>query len=118
VAGFCRCRVGFVGWWNGPGRSYTQVVGTDAEGILEELSVRQHLTPHRPLKDVVAEVVDVTGVCPVAAQRAVAWLALSADQSIGRLRRSELMQLARSMHRFWSESESESAPADAGRPTR
>ena len=79
-------------------------LGTDAEGILHELTTRQHLAPHRPLKDVVADVVGATGVCPAAAERALAWLNLSPDRSVGRLRRSELMQLARSMYRYWMES--------------
>ena len=85
-------------------------MGIDAEDILRELSVRQHLTPRRPLKQVVAETVDVTGACPVAAERAMTWLGLAPELAIGRLRRSELMQLARSMYRFWAES----APADVG----
>ena len=83
-------------------------LGTDAEGILQELTTRQHLTPHRPLRDVVAETISSTGVCPVAADRAIDWLNLSPDRSVGRLRRGELIQLARSMYRFWTES----APAD------
>jgi hypothetical protein len=79
-------------------------LGTDAEGILQELSTRQHLGPHRPLKDVVADTVESTGLCPDAAARALAWLNLSPDRSIGRLRRGELMQLARCMYRYWLES--------------
>ncbi len=79
-------------------------LGTDAEGILAELSTRQHLAPHRPLKEVVADTVEATGVCPDAAARALAWLNHSPDRSIGRLRRGELMQLARCMYRFWLES--------------
>ena len=79
---------------------------TDAAKILDELTTRQHLTPHRPLKDVVTETVDATGVCPGAAERALGWMNLSPDRAIGRVRRSELIQLARSMHRFWQEAAS------------
>jgi hypothetical protein len=85
-------------------------LGTDAEGILEELTTRQHLTPQRTLGEVVAETVESAGVCPDAAKRALTWLNLSPDRSIGRLRRGELIQLARSMYRFWLESVSTSAP--------
>ena len=74
-----------------------------ADGVLKELTVRQHLAPHRPLQEVLAETVEVTGVCPAAAQRALAWLGLPGDRAIGRLRRSELMQLARCMCRFWTD---------------
>jgi hypothetical protein len=79
-------------------------LGTDAEGLLLELTTRQHLAPHRPLKDVLADTAETTGVCPGAAARALGWLNLPPDRSIGRLRRGELIQLARSMYRFWLES--------------
>ena len=96
-------------------------LGTDAEGILHELTTRQHLTPHRPLKDVVAETIAATGVCPAAAERSLDWLNLSPDRSIGRLRRGELIQLARSMYRFWVESLSaapDPAESRAASPSR
>ena len=85
-------------------RTANRPLGTDAEGILHELTTRQHLAPHRPLREVVAETTGATGVCPDAADRALAWLNLAPDRPVGRLRRSELMQLARSMYRFWTES--------------
>jgi len=40
-------------------------------------------------------------ICPDAVAQAVAWLQLDGRQSIGRLRRTELMQVAQSIHRFW-----------------
>ena len=85
---------------------------TDAEAIVHELTTRQHLTPHRALSEIISETVDATGVCPVAAQRALGWMNLSPDRSIGRLRRSELIQLARCMYRFWHET----APHGAASP--
>jgi hypothetical protein len=92
-------------------------LGTDAEGILQELTTRQHLAPHRPLSEVVAETVAAAGVCPAAAERALGWLNLQPDRSIGRLRRGELIQLARSMYRFWMESLSaEHSGAGASNP--
>ena len=36
-----------------------------------------------------------------AIEQALNWLQLDGSQSVGRLRRTELMQLARSIHRFW-----------------
>jgi hypothetical protein len=77
------------------------VVGTDAEGILRELTTRQHLTPHRPLGDVVSEIVKHVSACPAAAEGAMERLELDAARSIGRLRRGELIQLARGMYRLW-----------------
>ena len=84
--------------------------GTDAEGILQELSTRQHLTPHRPLGEAVAEIVEQVGACPEAAARAMSWLELDGSTSIGRLRRSELIQLARAMYRHWSQAVAADAP--------
>jgi hypothetical protein len=78
----------------------------DADRILKELTTRQYLAPHRPLKEVVAETVDATGVCPAAAERALNWINLTPERPVGRLRRSELIQLSRSMYRFWNEAAS------------
>jgi hypothetical protein len=83
-------------------RNAKRVPGTDADGILHELTTRQHLTPHRPLGQVMADLVERTGACPDAAGRALDRLELDRSQSIGRLRRGELIQLARSMYRFWA----------------
>jgi hypothetical protein len=95
------------------------VPGTDADGILRELTTRQHLTPHRPVRQVVAETAERVGACMVAADRALDRLQLDRGRSIGRLRRGELIQLARGMYRLWSralqhETTSTSAAADAG----
>jgi hypothetical protein len=73
----------------------------ERDTMLEALSTRQHLRPHEPLADALANVRDQLGVCPNAIEAALQWLELDPAKSIGRLRRTELMQLARSMHRFW-----------------
>jgi hypothetical protein len=49
-----------------------------------------------------AELVDRVGACPTVADRAMERLELGRDRPIGRLRRGELIQLARSMHRLWA----------------
>lgn len=71
------------------------------EEILKFLTVRQHVRPHRAVRDVLGDVTRATGACPVAVDRAMRWLDLSPDGPVGRLRRTELTQLARSIHRFW-----------------
>ena len=91
-----------------------QVPGTDADGILRELTVRQHLTPHRPLGDAVGDIIERVGACPEAAARAMGRLDLDPSRSIGRLKRGELIQLARGMYRLWSRSlAADSSPADS-----
>jgi hypothetical protein len=82
----------------------------DPQSILSELSTRQYLHPHRPLQQVLADAQRELGFCMGAAQAAIAWLRLDATQAVGRLRRSELIQLARSIHRFWRQALAESVP--------
>ena len=88
------------------------VPGTNADGILRELTTRQHLTPHRPVEQVVAETAERVGVCMVAADRALDRLQLDRSRSIGRLRRGELIQLARGMYRLWARAVALDAAAD------
>ena len=74
-----------------------------AQDILLSLSEWQYLRPHRPLADVVDAAVAKLGVCPDAAQRAIEWLDIDATLPIGRLRATELTQLARCMQRLWDQ---------------
>lgn len=78
-----------------------RAVCASPEEILSFLSTRQFVRPHRSVADVMDELHTTTGACEVAINRAINWLDLNASTKIGRLRRSELMQLARSVHRFW-----------------
>ena len=74
------------------------------EALLSELSTRQYLHPHESLDSALAGVRHELGFCPEAARTAIEWLRLDRSIAVGRLRRSELMQLARSIHRFWRQS--------------
>lgn len=76
----------------------------DAERIVAELSTRQYLNPHRSLGQVLSDARDALGFCPDAAATALSWLKLDPALAVGRLRRGELIQLARSIHRFWRQS--------------
>jgi hypothetical protein len=87
-----------------------------ADELLKDLTTRQHVRPHRPLRDALDDLCRATGACPAAAARATAWLNLSPDKPIGRLRRTELTQLARSIHRFWSAT-NRGEPAVTARPS-
>ena len=73
----------------------------DSDTILEVLTRRQHLKPHVSLKDVLRETIEEVGCCPEAVKRAMEWLQLDWARPIGRLRRTELTQLARSIYRMW-----------------
>ena len=76
----------------------------DSNDILASLTVRQHLQPHRPLGAALADAAEEVGFCPDAVAKAVQWLGLDPAGSIGRLRRTELTQLARCIYRFWRQS--------------
>ena len=78
-----------------------RLVRTELDDLLEALTNAQYLNPHEPLARSLARTGDALGVCPQAVNHAVAWLAVDPATPIGRLRRTELMQLARSIHRFW-----------------
>jgi hypothetical protein len=82
-------------------RDFGRLRQTDSDQILQELTTRQHMTPHRPLGEVVEAASQALGFCPQAAETALGWLQLDANKAIGRLRRPELIQLSRSIHRYW-----------------
>jgi hypothetical protein len=88
-----------------------RLIIADFEDLLENLATRQHLHPHEAVSQTLAAAVEKLGVCPQAVEQAVAWLHMDPATPVGRLRRTELMQLARSLHRFWQESAAASAPA-------
>jgi hypothetical protein len=69
--------------------------------ILNHLTTRQYLQPHASVQDVLAQTVELFGCCPDAITRGIEWLAIDPAQPIGRLRRTELVQLAKAVHRFW-----------------
>ena len=83
------------------------------DAIVELLTDRQHLRPHLSVREVLEQATSELGCCPIAIDRATAWLNLDTSRAIGRLRRSELLQLARSVHRFWHNS---APPAETVNP--
>ena len=69
--------------------------------LIELLTTRQHLRPHQPLREVLQAAMDELGCCPIAIERAVTWLGVDASKAVGRLRRTELVQLAHAICRYW-----------------
>lgn len=72
-----------------------------AEMIQEALARRQHLRPHQPLQSALNDVASELAVAPEVVEQTLAWLDVDATRPIGRIRRTELTQLARSLHRHW-----------------
>jgi len=88
---------------------YRRLLSADVDEILEYLSTRQFLQPHRPLREVLHQMTVDLKVCPAATERAVQWLGIDAGVATGRLRRSELVQLARCIQRLWRQAPSDEA---------
>ena len=78
-----------------------RMIHADFEGLLQSLTDRQHLAPHESVARSLSHVVGDLGVCPNAVEQSLGWLQVDPAKSIGRLRRTELMQLVRTIHRFW-----------------
>jgi hypothetical protein len=93
-----------------PGSKSRQSNEVDGDRILAELSTRQYLAPHRSLGEVLADAQRTLRFCPQAAAAGLRWLNLDSSMAVGRLRRTELIQLARSIHRFWRQALAGSAP--------
>jgi hypothetical protein len=95
--------------------SHMDLLGADrADRLLAELQRQQHLFPHQLLGEALAQVRGRTGFCPQAGEAAVELLSLDGTRKIGRLRRSEIAQLARTIYRLWRQNlaaASESQPA-------
>ena len=81
-----------------------KLLAVDDEQILSVLTRRQFTQPHASIRSVLKATIVEIGCCPVAVESAIQWLQIDWDQPIGRLRRTELTQLARSIYRFWRQS--------------
>ena len=88
-----------------------RLIQSDFERLLDVLTTRQHLRPHEPVSAALMQTVNDLGVCPNAVEHALKWLGLDPTTVIGRLRRTELMQLARTVHRFWRQAAAHDMPA-------
>jgi hypothetical protein len=93
------------------------LINVDSDDLLEVLTVQQHLAPHEPLERSLARTADALGVCPQAVSHALAWLQVDPSTPLGRLRRTELMQLTRSIHRFWRQAVAAAAGQPSERPS-
>ena len=82
-----------------------------SDNVVELLTTQQYLRPHQPVREVLRMAMDQLGCCPGAIERALAWLQVDASQPIGRMRRSKLIQLGKSISRFWRQATPTEAPA-------
>jgi hypothetical protein len=69
------------------------------------------LRPHEPVREVLRAAVDELGCCSAAVERGLEWLTVDPALPVGRLRRSELIQLGKSISRFWRQASQTDAAA-------
>jgi hypothetical protein len=72
------------------------------ERIIAALQRQQFVWPHQGVGAALEAARQETGFCAHAAARALEALGIDASRQIGRLKRCELMQLARAVERFWA----------------
>lgn len=75
----------------------------EVDQIVDHLSEQQHLRPHHALADAVGRAQLEAGYCLEAAQHAIQTLALDPQSQIGRLKRTEIVQLAKAIYRIWKQ---------------
>lgn len=97
-----------------------RVLSATSDQIVQLLTDRQHTHPHLSVRVVMEQATTELGCCPQAIARATEWLQMDIEQPVGRLRRSELLQLARAVYRFWRETtpQTQTAPAREPREAR
>ena len=92
-----------------PEQTSSRASDRSSDAILKHLTARQHVRPHQSILELLDETTELLGCCPAAIRRGIAWLGIDPARLVGRLRRSEIVQLARAVHRFWMQS----VPAEA-----
>jgi len=96
--------------------SYPQFVASgSADRIIDVLTDQQHTRPHQTVAGAVAASAVAVGFCPEAGQQAVESLGVGPHTVVGRLRRTELIQLAKVIHRYWRQSVGEGSSASQAR---
>lgn len=86
-------------------RTYLRFLAVaNADRVVEALTRQQHVHPHQTVGQAMEAVREELGICPAAPGRAIEALQLQPAQPVGRLRRTELIQLGRTVHRLWRQS--------------
>ena len=90
-----------------PSRQHNR--NSNLDSLTDLLTDRQYLRPHESVRAILNEAIRELGCCPAAIGGAIDRLNLDASRAIGRLRRGELLRLARSIDRFWEHASSADA---------
>lgn len=76
-----------------------------ADRIVSALQTQQHLRPHQTVTQALEAAGEEIAFCPEAAESAMSLLELSPASKVGRLRSTQLTQLARTIARLWQRSQ-------------
>lgn len=71
----------------------------DVEAILDDLTCRQFVAPHKPVDEVLTELASLYGLTLACVNTAAERLSLDTARSVGRLLRAEIIQLSQAVHR-------------------
>ena len=83
-------------------RQFSEFIdNVQSDQIVGQLQTELHLRPHQSIAEAIGRARAATGFCPGAADEAMHALRLDGTRKIGRLRRCELVQLARVIYRYW-----------------
>lgn len=92
-------------------RAYLRFISLrSADRIADALTEQQYVGPHQRVGAALDAARARVGFCAAAGARALDALGLDPATTIGRLRRTELMQLARAIYRGWRHSVGENSP--------
>ena len=78
-----------------------QTVQVNAETILDALTQKQFTHPHLAINQALSDTLHELGVPATHGAKVLTRLGLNETMAIGRLRRCEIMQLSRAVHREW-----------------
>jgi hypothetical protein len=76
-----------------------QVIAADVDRLANFLTQRQFVEPHQSVEGVLRKVIARFGFSPATIENSLRWLRIDRNVSIGRLRRTELTRLSRTLHR-------------------
>lgn len=86
-------------------RTYLRFIAAGSgKQIVDALTEQQHLSPHQGLELAISAAGAKVGFCTEAARRAMETLQMDANAAIGRLRRTEILQLSHTILRNWRQS--------------
>jgi hypothetical protein len=74
-----------------------QIIEADVDRLTNFLSERQFVEPHQSIDGILRQAVERFGFSPAVIENSLRWLRIDKNLAVGRLRRTELVQLGRTL---------------------